>query len=383
MHTCTRNRRLVFASLAYLVIGLASTACESKTETYRGDRPAMKPSTDQVKQAMASTISRADPQMKAVLEELQSLGGKPIESLDADDAREQPTPAKAVQAVLKEQNKSTSPQPVGNIENRSIPGPGGSIPIRLYTPKGSGPFPVVVYYHGGGWVIATIDTYDSSARALSNAANAIVVAVEYRKAPEHRFPAAHEDAYAAYQWTLRHAREINGDPSKVAVAGESAGGNLAAAVSMMARKRGEQLPVHQVLIYPVAGHDFNTQSYQENASAKPLNKPMMSWFFEKYLREPGDADNPLISLVRADDLKGLPPATIIGAEIDPLRSEGKRYADRLREAGVPVTYKLYDGVTHEFFGMGAVVDKAKQAVALAGQDLKASFRAGGGSAALR
>jgi acetyl esterase/lipase len=230
-----------------------------------------------------------------------------------------------------------------------------------------------VYYHGGGWVIGTIDTYDASARALTKAASAIVVAVEYRKAPEHKFPAAHEDAYAAYQWVLRNAETFEGDPSMVAVAGESAGGNLAAAVCLMARARGEVLPVHQALIYPVAGYDFNTPSYRENAQAKPLDKPMMVWFFGKYLKDPADGKNSLIDLVNAPNLSGMPSATIITAGIDPLRSEGKRYAERLLDAGVPVMYQNFERVTHEFFGMGAVVDDAKQAVQLVANGMNGSF----------
>ena len=161
------------------------------------------------------------------------------------------------------------------------------IAVRIYTPKGAGPFPVVVYYHGGGWVIADLDTYDASPRALANLANAVVVSSHYRQGPEHKFPAAHQDAFAAYRWVLANARSLKGDPSKVAVAGESAGGGLAAAVSMMARDSGAQMPVHQLLVYPIAGYDLNTPSYQENADAKPLNKAMMAWFFEKYLRSPG------------------------------------------------------------------------------------------------
>ena len=159
----------------------------------------------------------------------------------------------------------------------------------------------------------------------------------------------------------------------VAVAGESAGGNLAAAVCLMARARGELLPVHQALIYPVAGYDFNTSSYRENANAKPLDKPMMAWFFEKYLREPADGKHPWIDLVHARDLSGLPPATIITAEIDPLRSEGKRYAERLLEAGVQVSYRNFKGVTHEFFGMGAVVGDANKAVRLVANGMNWSF----------
>ena len=222
-------------------------------------------------------------------------------------------------------------------------------------------------------MIATIDTYDSSARALAKATNAIVVSVEYRKAPEHKFPAAHEDAYAAYRWVLRNADSFEGDPSMVAVAGESAGGNLAAAVCLMARARGELLPVYQALIYPIAGYDFNTSSYRENANAKPLDRPMMAWFFEKYLREPADGKHPWIDLVNARDVSGLPPATIITADIDPLRSEGKRYAERLLEAGVPVSYRNFKGVTHEFFGMGAVVGDAKKAVRLVANGMNWSF----------
>jgi acetyl esterase len=346
----------------------------AQTETYGGGhRKADAPATNAVKQAMAATKSRADKDMAAVLSGLEDLKPKPIVSLSAEEARAQPTPADAVAALLLERKQSTAPMPIGKTKNRTIPGPGGDIPIRIYTPQGNGPFPVIVYFHGGGWVIATIDTYDSSARALAKAADAIVVSVEYRKAPEHKFPAAHEDAYAAYQWVLRNADSFGGDPSMVAVAGESAGGNLAAAVCLMARARGELLPVHQALIYPVAGHDFNTPSYRENAQAKPLDKPMMAWFFEKYLREPADGKNPWIDLVNAPNVSGLPSATIITAEIDPLRSEGKRYAERLLEAGVPVTYRNFEGVTHEFFGMGAVVSDAKKAVRLVANGMNGSF----------
>lgn len=359
---------------AVIVMGLTLYACQSSTETYRGGkRAAVAPSKGDVKKSMATTTGHADQPMTAVLEALQSLNPKSIQSLSAEDARDQPTIADAVMKVLDRQGQSKVPQPVGKIDNRSIPGPAGSIPIRVYTPNGNGPFPIVVYYHGGGWVIATIDTYDASARALSNAADAIVVSVEYRKAPEHRFPAAHEDAYAAYEWARKHGREINGDPSMVAVAGESAGGNLAGAVSLIARHLNQALPVHQILIYPVTGYDMDTPSYRKHAQAQPLNRAMMAWFFEKYLNSPADANNTLVALIKAQDLKGLPPATIITAEIDPLQSDGKGYADRLTAAGVPVTYQNFEGVTHEFFGTGAVVPDAKRAVQLAGRELKQAF----------
>ncbi len=351
------------------------TGCQTaQTETYGGGhRNAEAPPAKEVRQAMDATKSRADKDMAAVLTELQDLNPKPIASLSAEEARAQPTPADAVTAVLRQRNRSTAPMSIGKTQNRTIPGPGGDIPIRIYTPPGNDPFPVIVYFHGGGWVIGTIDTYDSSARALAKAADALVVSVEYRKAPEHKFPAAHEDAYAAYQWVLRNADSFGGDPSMVAVAGESAGGNLAAAVCLMARARGELMPVHQTLIYPIAGHDFNTPSYRENAQAKPLDQPTMAWFFEKYLREAADGKNPWIDLVNARNVSGLPPATIITAEIDPLRSEGRRYAERLLQDGVPVTYRNFKGVTHEFFGMGAVVGDAKKAVRLVANTMKGSF----------
>jgi len=230
----------------------------------------------------------------------------------------------------------------------------------------------VVYYHGGGWVIADLDTYDASPRALSNLANAVVVSAHYRQGPEHKFPAAHQDAFAAYRWVLSNAKSLKGDPSRVAVGGESAGGNLAAAVSMMARDSGAQMPVHQVLVYPIAGYDVNTPSYLENAEAKPLNKPMMQWFFEQYLRSPADGKNPLIDLVHAN-VQGLPGTTVIGAQIDPLRSEGKELADRLKDSGVQVDYKSYDGAAHEFFGMGAVLDDAKTAQQQVAGGLRKAF----------
>ncbi|MGE0645980.1 MAG: alpha/beta hydrolase [Nitrospira sp.] len=331
------------------------------------------PSATHGQTAARTTNPRVDKDMAAVLKEWRALIPMPIVSLSAEEARVQPTPADAVMALVQERTPKLTLTPVRKAKDLQIPGPGGPLPIRIYTPLGSGPFPVIVYYHGGGWVIGTIDTNDASARALANASSAIVVAVEYRKAPEHKFPAAHEDAYSSYQWVLRNAETFEGDPSMIAVAGESAGGNLAAAVCLMARARGEVLPVHQALIYPVAGYDFNTPSYQEHAHAQPLDKPMMAWFFDKYLKNPEEGNDSLIDLVNAPNLSGLPSATIITAEIDPLQSEGKRYADRLLEDGVPVMYRNFEGVTHEFFGMGEVVADAKQAVRLVAEGMAGSF----------
>jgi len=313
--------------------------------------------------------------MKKVLDQLGALGGKPIPTLSAKEARQQPTPADAVKKVITSQGKSAKPEEVAKVEDRMIPGANGQIPARIYTPEGQGPLPVVVYFHGGGWVIASTDVYDSSPRALANLSHAIFVSVDYRLAPENKFPAAHEDAFAAYQWVLANAASFNGDPARVAVAGESAGGNLAASVSLMARERKVQMPRHQLLVYPIAGYDFETASYQENAQAKPLDRPMMKWFFEQYLNSPADAKDPRISLVDAD-LKGLPETTLITAQIDPLRFEGQLLGERLKKAGVRVEQKNFDGVTHEFFGMGAVVPEAKEAEQLAGARLAKALGSG-------
>ena len=316
---------------------------------------------------------KADPQMQAVLDQLKALGGKPIEKLTPDAAREQPTPTDAVVALLKKRGMSAAPEAVAKIDKIGIPGPAGNtIYARVYTPGGSGPFPVVVYIHGGGWVIADLDVYDASPRAIANAAQAIVVSIEYRHAPENRFPAAHEDSYAATQWVMKNAQKWNGDPKRVAIVGESAGGNMAAAVCLMARDRGGMMPIYQGLVYPVAQIGMMTESYRENYDAKPLNSPMMFWFAKYTLEKKADGQDKRINLLKAD-LKGMPPVTIVAAQIDPLRTEGKMLADRFKAAGVPVRYQLYNGVTHEFFGMAAVVDKAKMAQVYLADGLKTAF----------
>jgi acetyl esterase/lipase len=310
--------------------------------------------------------------MAVVIEKLKSFNAPPLTNLSAQEARKQQSPADAAMAVMAEHNIAMPPNNV-DTTGRDIPVQGGEIHLRIYTPKtGKDYYPVIVYYHGGGWVIANLDTYDASAQGLASQAEAIVVSVAYRQAPEHKFPTAHNDSYAAYEWTVKNAASIKGDPKKIAVVGESAGGNLAASVSMMARDKGMQMPIHEVLIYPIAGFDFNTPSYKESDSTKPLSSGLMKWFFDKYLNSPADGKSPMISLVFAN-LKGLPSTTIIAAQYDPLRSEGETLADNLEKAGVNVKRKLYDGTTHEFFGMAAVVPEAKDAQAMAVSELKSAF----------
>jgi acetyl esterase len=245
---------------------------------------------------------------------------------------------------------------------------------RVYTPDGvGGPLPVIVYYHGGGFVIADINVYDASARGLAKQAGAIVVSVEYRHAPEAKFPAQQEDAVAAYRWVLANAASFGGDPAKVAVAGESAGGNLAVNVAIAARDGGFQAPVHQLLVYPVAASDMNLPSKQKNANAKPLNRAMLMWFYHHTGRMPGDANDPRLNLVAAN-LRGLPPATVILAEIDPLHDDGQMLADAIRAAGGDASVREFSGVTHDFFGMDRVVRGSRDAQAYAGERLRAAFR---------
>lgn len=322
--------------------------------------------------AQAQQPPKADADMQKVLDALASLNPKPLDTLTPAEARKQPTPADAVKKVLTQMGKSTAPEPGVNLKTMNVPVKGGSVPVHIFTPEGKGPFPVMVYYHGGGFVIADTKVYEASPRALAKMSKAIMVSVDYRRAPEHPFPTAPEDAYAAYLWVIQHAREFNGDPARVAVGGESAGGNLATVVSMMARDKQAQLPLHQLLVYPVVNDDMNNTSYQRNANAKPLNKAMMGWFFKHYGADP---KSPYALPMKAATLKGLPPATIVAAEIDPLLTEGKQYADKLKQDGVPVNYRAWSGVTHEFFGMGAVVPKAKEAEQFAADALAKAFAA--------
>ncbi len=322
--------------------------------------------------AWSSPMPDAD--MKKVLNELTDKKGQPIETLSAEEARRQPTPADAVKSLMaKEKIKSKSE--LASVKDIQIDGADGKIAARVYIPKakGKGPLPMVVYFHGGGFVIADNDVYDATPRSLAVLSKAIFVSVEYRKGPEHKFPAAHDDAFAAYKWVLANAASIGGDIKKIAVAGESAGGNLALNVAIRARDEKIQSPTHELLIYPVAGSDMNTESYQVNAEAKPLNKPMMAWFVKNYLTTEDQAQDPRINLIAAN-LKNLNAVTIIAAEIDPLLSEGKILSDKLAAAGVKVHYQVFKGATHEFFGMASVVSDAKRAQKVAASALKNSFK---------
>ena len=334
--------------------------------------------------AVANPPETPNADMQAVLDQLAALGARPIEELSVEEARSQPTPADAVMAVMEERG-AEMPAELAGILTRDItyPGADGSeIAARVYTPpEGEGPFPLIVYFHGGGWVIANIDVYDASARALAAGANAVVVSATYRQAPEALFPAQHEDANAAYEWIVENSGEINADAERLAIAGESAGGNLAMNVAIHARDAQLTQPDHILSVYPIATNDMTTPSYEAYADAAPLSRDGMMWFVEHVFEDPSEAADPRINLIGRDDLAGLPPVTIINAEIDPLQSEGEILAERLAAAGVTVEQMTYPGVTHEFFGMGAVVPQAQEAVDMATANLREAFGEGGAATA--
>ena len=327
--------------------------------------------------AKTGTAFKADADMQAVLDELALLGGKPLETLSPDEGRQQPTPADAVMSLLKKKGKDTSPAalvPGVTSVDRDIQGATGNIPARIYTPDGAGPFPVVVYFHGGGWVIADKQVYDGGARGLAKQAQAVVVSVDYRRSPEAKFPAAWDDALASYKWVVANAASIKGDPARIALAGESAGGNLAVSTAIAVRDAGLTAPTHVLAVYPVAQTgNLDTKSYQDSKTAKPLNKAMIGWFVDKLLAKPEDKMDTRLDIVNAK-LAGLPPVTIINAQIDPLREDGALLETALKKAGVKVQRKVYSGVVHEFFGMAAIVKKAADAQMMGGKALRDSFK---------
>lgn len=286
-------------------------------------------------------------------------------TLSAPEARAQLALATAATAV--------DPEPVAFVEDRTIPGPAGEIPVRVYRPHSDEPLPIVVYFHGGGFVLCGLDTHDATCRALTNAVGCAVVSVDYRLAPEHRFPAAAEDAYAATAWVAAHAADVGGDATRVAVAGDSAGGNLAAVVPLLARQRNGPALAFQLMIYPVTDSAMDTPSHKDNAEGYFLTRGAMKWFWDQYLGPDGDGTDPLASPFKAADLSGLPAAMVITAEFDPLRDEGEAYGRRLEEAGVPTTVKRYDGVFHGFFGLGAFVEASKHANEDAYAALRSAF----------
>ena len=312
--------------------------------------------------------------MRAVLDKLKALGAKPLETLTPEQARAGPSAADAAKAVAAAKPKRDAAGSEISAHDLTYPGAAGSLPARIYTPSGaSNARPLIVYYHGGGWVIADINTYDGGARGIARETGAVVVSCEYRRAPENKFPAAHDDALACYKWATANAANW-GASGKVAIAGESAGGNLAIDTGIAARDQKLKAPSALLLVYPIAGSNMNTPSYRDSANAAPLSKAGMMWFVKHVFAKPAEAKDPRIDVYKRAQLHGLPPTVIINAAADPLRSDGELLAAALTRAGVETTRKVYSGTTHEFFGMDAVVANAKAAQVFTGSELKKHLR---------
>ena len=290
-----------------------------------------------------------DPQAQEFLDMLAATRFPGFESMPIPVAR----------ALFLARDLGGPPVPVDLVEDRVLP---GDIPARVYTPRGPGPKPALLYFHGGGWVLGGLDTVDAPCRRLADAADCIVVSVDYRLAPEHKFPIPAEDCYAATRHVAENAAAFGADRDRIAVGGDSAGGNLAAAVTLMARDRGGPRLSFQLLIYPATDFAFDTPSYRAHAEGFGLTRKAARWYWSQYLPRPEDGAHPLASPLRAQDLRGLPPARVITAEYDPLRDEGEAYAARLRAAGVRAEVRRFEGQIHGFFAMCGIMDQGKAAI---------------------
>ncbi len=310
-----------------------------------------------------------DPQVQAVLELVAKANRPAYHTLSPKDAR---------QLFIETRPASTpTPPEIGAVKNVTAEGPHGPIPLRVYRPAGvadATPLPAYVYFHGGGWVIGDLNTHDVICRQLTAASGTSVVSVDYRMAPEHKFPAAADDSWAATKWVVAHAAELGLDASRLAVGGDSAGGNLAAVVALMARDAGGPAIALQVLIYPVTDVMAETRSYADFADGYLLTRESMRWFTAHYLKSKDDARDWRVSPLRAPSLAGLPPALIVTAGFDPLRDEGEIYGGRLRDAGVTVDYVCYGGMIHGFVGMGKLIDTAGRAISHIGGSLRQALR---------
>jgi acetyl esterase len=303
------------------------------------------------------------PQFKAMLDQAAAAGGVPASEAPVADTR----------AMYRGMRVAAPQIEVGHVEDRRIPGAGSEIPVRIYTPRGRGPHPVLVNFHGGGWVIGDLDTADAVCREMCRLVGCVVVSVDYRLAPEHRFPAAVDDCYAATVWVASHAAELDVDPRRLAVGGESAGGNLAAVVALLARDRGGPAIAVQLLCYPVLSAAMDTPSYRENGEGYLLTRDTMRWFWAQYCPRAADRSLATASPARAARFDGLPDAIVVTAEFDPLRDEGQAYAAQLRAAGNRVEYVCHDGLIHDFLGLAALIPAARPALERTAASLRHAF----------
>lgn len=305
-----------------------------------------------------------DPQVQTYLQQQAELKAPPLITLSPTTIRQQ----RARLLALEPPGVA-----LARVENRTLPGPGGDIPIRIYTPEAGAPLPILVFFHGGGWVLSSLDTHDKLCRSLARAAHCLVISVAYRLAPEHKFPAALEDAYAATSWVARHARDIQGDSTRVAVGGDSAGGNLAAVVAQMARNQHTPQLVFQLLLYPVTDFTALTRLNLKHAEDYGLSQEDMAWFDAHYLNEASEGLSPLASPLLEQDLTNLPPALIITAQYDILHEEAELYGKRLQEANVPTTVHCYPGMIHGFLLLPGIA-MSDVAIVEAGEALQVAFK---------
>jgi len=308
-----------------------------------------------------------DPQADALLKQMEADGVPDISEMSVPQARMflENTFAEMV----------PDPEPMAEVKDFTVSAPTGRLPVRLYKPEGSRSTPpLVIFFHGGGWVIGSIESHDATCRALASASGCAVASVEYRLAPESGFPAAPKDCYAATRWLVENAAELGVDGESVAVAGDSAGGTLAAVVSLMARDRGGPKISCQVLIYPAVDFTGNYPSKEENAEGYFLTTRAMRWFTEHYLPSESEAKEAMASPLLADDHSGLPPAIIVTAGFDPLRDEGEAYANKLHEVEVEVKQSRYDGMIHGFVSMIGALDKAQESIDEMGRELRATLK---------
>lgn len=307
-----------------------------------------------------------DPQAEAFLKEMTDSGAQPVESM---------TPPEARLAVLPFKQLGGAPEEVASIEHRFIPGPTSDLPVWIYRPdnEAARPQPGLIYFHGSGWVVANIDVADTFSRSLANRTGCVVAAVNYQKAPEHKFPIPFDDCYGATRWVFDNASDLGLDPARIGVIGDSAGGNLAAAVTLRARDEHGPKLAYQVLVYPAVEYGWDTPSAIAHAEGYLIQRASLEYFWNHYVHSPNDGKNPYCSPLAAEHHSGLPPALIACAEFDPLCDDGRKYAAKLEAAGVPVKFRLYNGMIHGFMWMAGIFDQSRALLDDIGREVRSTL----------